>query len=156
MKLPRPSTPPAAVVRSTIRHDDGNVVVVLGGEIDLATLSQLAAAVDQALAPTPTGVFIDASGVTFIDSTGVSTLVSAHLRCKDLGVGLTVLPSPVMQRVFTATALDTLFTTPAPPADAAHQTDQTHQADQTDQTGQTDQTHRADQTDQTGQASQDA
>jgi anti-anti-sigma factor len=52
--------------------------VVLTGEVDLAAVRRAADAVDRVMCVPPARLDIDASGVTFIDSSGVATLVKLH------------------------------------------------------------------------------
>ena len=60
---------------------EGSEVLVVGGEIDLATASMLEDAI-QAVRGT---VAVDLSGVTFMDSAGIRVLVREHQRREDSG-----------------------------------------------------------------------
>ncbi|MBW6440381.1 STAS domain-containing protein [Actinoplanes hulinensis] len=92
---------------------DGRAVVALAGECDLATREQLTAvlldAVNQARL-----VFVDMAGLTFIDSSGVHSLVTAHHAAKQTGGRVYVLNAtgPVAA-VLELTGLDTLLRAPA-------------------------------------------
>ncbi|GAA1833265.1 hypothetical protein GCM10009682_59580 [Luedemannella flava] len=55
----------------------GRVVVALAGECDLAARDQLVAALREALDAGST-VTVDLSGLSFLDSSGIHELVSAH------------------------------------------------------------------------------
>jgi anti-anti-sigma factor len=52
--------------------------VVLTGEVDLAAVRRAADAVNGVMCVPPSRLDIDASGVSFIDSSGVATLVKLH------------------------------------------------------------------------------
>jgi anti-anti-sigma factor len=56
--------------------DDGRVVLAVSGEIDMATVGPLRDALERA-ARAPE-VWVDLSEVEFMDSTGLTALVSAH------------------------------------------------------------------------------
>jgi anti-sigma B factor antagonist len=51
------------------------VVLHLAGEIDVLTVANLSALVNEALAEPPARIVLDMSGVTFCDSQGLGTLV---------------------------------------------------------------------------------
>lgn len=57
---------------------DADAVLVLTGEIDMATAGDLRTATDQSLRNAPERIVLDFSGVTFCDSQGLSTLISLH------------------------------------------------------------------------------
>ncbi|GAA4243612.1 STAS domain-containing protein [Dactylosporangium darangshiense] len=59
----------------SVRRAPTETVVSLSGEIDMSTVSRLAAAVDDVLAEPPARVVLDMAGVTFCDSQGLGTLV---------------------------------------------------------------------------------
>jgi anti-sigma B factor antagonist len=89
---------------------DGHVTIALTGELDLATAPQLAE--ELALIP-PDGtelLTLDLSGLTFVDSTGLSTFVAAFKQLGSQGVGM-VLRSPTAstRRVLEISGLDKLL-----------------------------------------------
>jgi anti-sigma B factor antagonist len=51
--------------------------VVVAGDVDIATVGTLRAALEQALASKPESLTVDLTAVTFIDSTGLAALVKA-------------------------------------------------------------------------------
>jgi anti-sigma B factor antagonist len=82
------------------------------GEIDLATRDQLSAAVDSALASGATAITLDLSAVTFMDSTGLGTLVAAHESAAAAGVSFGVTsPQARIARVLGLTGMDHLIQT---------------------------------------------
>lgn len=61
------------------------VIVSPEGEIDLATVAAFRATLAEALATEPDEVVVDLTNVTFIDSTGLGTIVDASHRCRRNG-----------------------------------------------------------------------
>jgi len=89
------------------RVDDGSggtAVLRVAGEIDLLTVEQLRAALDQALAGTRRSVVVDVQGVSFVDCAGIGLLVDAQWRARRRGVRLRILPGRAVAR--TAALLD--------------------------------------------------
>jgi anti-sigma B factor antagonist len=97
---------PRTQLRVHPAHDgDGEVVLRVGGELDLGTVDQLRAAAGRFLRP-GARLTLDLSGVTFCDSTGLSALVSIHKQARAAG-GELVLVDPVarIMHLFTITGL---------------------------------------------------
>ena len=73
---------PAAFEAELVRHD-GHVVVALRGELDMCTAPQLW----ETLAPLTQQVrgrlVLDLSGLTFMDSSGISCVIRAHKALRD-------------------------------------------------------------------------
>lgn len=63
-------------------------VVVPEGEIDLSTVGGLEEALGTALRGSPAGVVVDLSGVRYMDSSGISVLLSAYHRLRAYGGAL--------------------------------------------------------------------
>ena len=66
-------------IATAIAYQDGIAVLKVGGDIDLATVPALEAAIDDALIPRPTGLVIDLSEVGFLASAGLQALVATHV-----------------------------------------------------------------------------
>lgn len=62
---------------------DDSVVLHLQGELDMATAADLRHALDRALIVDATGLVLDLTDLTFVDSTGISLLLSASRQAKD-------------------------------------------------------------------------
>lgn len=58
----------------------GWVSIVVEGEVDLATVPDLQAAIDHVFDNESEGLVVDLNGSTFMDSTGLKTLVMTHRR----------------------------------------------------------------------------
>jgi len=84
-------------------------VVEVIGELDLAAAAAFGEAVERAMADSPR-VVIDATGLTFIDSSGVNALVRAQRRATDSSVELVVrAPDRRVRTVLEITGVDTLL-----------------------------------------------
>ncbi|MBG0565327.1 STAS domain-containing protein [Actinoplanes aureus] len=59
----------------TVQRAPDEVVIQLAGEIDVLTVSELAAVVNELLPEPPARIILDMAGVTFCDSQGLGTLV---------------------------------------------------------------------------------
>jgi anti-anti-sigma factor len=82
----------------TLSRANGSTVIAVAGEIDGATAPELDGALRHFERESVT---VDLSGVTFIDSSGLGTLVEAHKRISVAGGRLTVIGSqPNVRKVF--------------------------------------------------------
>ncbi|MFP5253418.1 MAG: STAS domain-containing protein [Actinomycetes bacterium] len=81
------------------------------GEIDLATVNTLRAAVIEAIAAGARRIHLMLDGVTYIDSAGLGTLIGAHKRLAALG-GELVVACDVERvlRLFRLTGVDQVLT----------------------------------------------
>jgi anti-sigma B factor antagonist len=102
---------PLAVKRTSC---DGVDVLLVEGEIDVATAPRLLAALNDAVAEAVRSVVIDLSSVGFMDSTGLALLINAHRRLTRARKGFAVVcPHGSLLRVFEVTAMvDTLRVCP--------------------------------------------
>lgn len=64
---------------------NGWVVLAVEGEVDLATVEDLQAAIDAVLADTGDHVVVDLTASSFMDSTGLKALVMSHRKFDDVG-----------------------------------------------------------------------
>jgi len=82
-------------------NDSGFAV---SGEIDSYTAPSIVAAID---GWSHDSLTIDLSGVEFLDSSGLRTLIEAHQRFAGLGGSLTLLhPTPMIRRLFEISGVD--------------------------------------------------
>ncbi len=70
---------------------DGVIGVCIAGEIDMATAPQVTDAVRTALTAHPSVVHIDLAAVTFLDSSGIRTLLQAQNEAAEQRVVLRVI-----------------------------------------------------------------
>jgi anti-sigma B factor antagonist len=86
------------------------LILSLCGELDLATSALLERELGAAEAARPTRLVVDLSGLEFIDSSGLNTLVQARERASRNGHQLSLRQGPrVVQRLFALTKSDQLF-----------------------------------------------
>ncbi len=91
------------VLEIDVNPDGDRVVVAPVGEIDLSTVPQLRAALDEVSDAGFKQIVLDLRGVTFLDSSGLKLILDQHAR--DVGFALIAGPEPV-HRVFAVTGLD--------------------------------------------------
>lgn len=92
---------PLAVERTS---RDGVDVLMVEGEIDVATAPRLLAALNDAVAEAVGSVIIDLTSVDFMDSTGLALLINAHRRLSRQRKGFAVVcPDGPLWRVFELT-----------------------------------------------------
>lgn len=90
---------------------DGGTEIEVRGEIDLATVNTLRAAVIDAVAAGARRVHLMLDGVTYIDSSGLGTLIGAHKRLAALGGELVVrCEVERVLRLFRMTGVDQVLT----------------------------------------------
>jgi anti-sigma B factor antagonist len=95
---------PAAQVPAVaqVRDEDGTPVIWLSGELDITTIAPARTAIDAALVSHPGRVLLDASGLEYMDSSGIALLVWAARRTQEVQVRN---PSPVVKRLIEVTGL---------------------------------------------------
>jgi anti-sigma B factor antagonist len=97
------TTTPGFAVEVDAEHDP--VVVCVRGELDMSTAPDLAKALADA-APAASTVVVDLSGVSFLDSSAIGTLVTAGRARSEAGGRLQVGPrSTIVDRVLEITGL---------------------------------------------------
>ena len=85
----------------------GTHVIAVGGELDMSAAPDLRTAIHDALDDGAVTVVVDLSEATFIDSTGIGTLMAAQHRLKDIGGSLELVCSePNLLRVFEIVGLN--------------------------------------------------
>jgi anti-sigma B factor antagonist len=84
----RPSANPSRPGLRITSHSEGGVrVVEAAGEVDLVTAPALRTALTNALDESPGGpCVVDLTGVTFLDSAGLTTLIEVNQRAHSLRV----------------------------------------------------------------------
>lgn len=93
-----------------IRSVGNHALVVVVGEIDVSTVGTLYEQFAGLARQGVCHVALDMAGVTFIDSTGLSLLVTEHKRAESMRGELIVFsPSPQLRRMIQMVGLDTYF-----------------------------------------------
>ena len=107
---------PEAQLVIDVTRAEAEVVIALGGELDLAGAPRLRDVLVEILQEPAIDLAFDLSGLRFIDSTGLGVLVGAHRRLPD-GRRLRILrPTASTYRVLELTGLHTTFEVVDPPA----------------------------------------
>jgi anti-sigma B factor antagonist len=92
------------------RAEHGISIVVVTGEIDVATAPQLQERLHSLISEGRTNLVLDLLGVTFLDSTALGVLVGALKRCRDEQGDLhLVVSEPRIVKIFEITGLTTVF-----------------------------------------------
>jgi anti-sigma B factor antagonist len=92
---------PLAVERTS---RDGVELLLVEGEVDIATAPRLLSALNRAVPEAPRSLVIDLSAVGFMDSTGLALLINAHRRITRRRKGFAVVcPPGPLRRVFELT-----------------------------------------------------
>lgn len=76
------------------KADDGRCLVVLSGEIDLAVAPELVTELEYAVTTISPHLVLDVGGVEFIDSSGLSALVTTQRRALEQGGSLVLTAAP--------------------------------------------------------------
>jgi anti-anti-sigma factor len=101
-------------------EDRGDLVRMIAvGEIDYRTRDAFDNEVRGLLARTRGELVLDLTGLTYISSEGMASLVAATIRANDTGTRLTIAPSPRIQRrleIVGLTSFLNVAATPDPPA----------------------------------------
>jgi anti-sigma B factor antagonist len=100
----------------TFTQGDRTFVVALRGEVDYTTSRQFRGEVSELLAGGAMHVLVvDLAGVSFLDSTGVGTLVVASRICADCGVQMVLRNvNPFIARLFAVLGVSEVLGVPAP------------------------------------------
>lgn len=89
--------------------DDGTCVLSVAGEVDLDGSAQLRDALLSCLDAAP-GTVVDLSEVTFMDSSGINALITAHQAAQANGTRLRLAaPQDAVLRVLQLVGVDTLI-----------------------------------------------
>lgn len=88
------------LLRIETTHRDGTVTLEVAGELDISTRDLLWSHVDAAVASRPDSITLEASGLVFLDSTGLAALLRTRTRAKEARVAFRVIePSPALRRL---------------------------------------------------------
>jgi anti-sigma B factor antagonist len=68
----------AALLRVETRYEGAGAIITVEGALDDSSAERFVACIFEALDTKPRSVIVDAHGVTFTDSTGLSALLRAH------------------------------------------------------------------------------
>ena len=104
---PESRSDPAELLQWSIASSERETVVVIVGEVDLATADALDLALAQAMEGRPARLAVDVSGVSFLDSTGIRCFVLAVRKGSEIGCKVVVRnPTAAILRVFEICGVD--------------------------------------------------
>jgi anti-sigma B factor antagonist len=88
------------LLRLVVESQNGHVLIRAAGELDLSSAPSLATAAENAFADGYQILLLDLSGITFMDSTGISSVLTAHRAAQARGAVVAVIaPSDIAMRV---------------------------------------------------------
>jgi anti-sigma B factor antagonist len=94
----------------SISQMEDRCLMVLSGELDVSTAPSFREYLAKVTAELKTDLVLDIGLLTFIDSTGLSLLVSEHKRLSARGSALTIFsPTPMARRLFEISGLTSLL-----------------------------------------------
>ena len=106
-------------IETTLRHEDNIPVLDVTGEIDIYTTPQFKEAVSAAIDQNKPAIVINMANVTYMDSSGFGTLLSATKRLRPLDGALYLSGcNEAIQRMLQITRLNTIFGVYATEAEA--------------------------------------
>ena len=85
-----PETRPPHPFAATKAEHDGEWLITLSGELDMATAPDLANVLHSLVGPGPDKVILDLSALSFIDSSGIAVLVGSQHKLIEQGRHLTI------------------------------------------------------------------
>jgi anti-anti-sigma factor len=89
---------------------DGTATIILVGEFDMTGTARFWVCVSEALAMHPPSMTVEARGLTFVDSSGLSALLRARDAAAEAGVAFGISePSPVLRRVAELSGVEDLL-----------------------------------------------
>ena len=98
-------------IRVETRHDGTAAVIMVGGELDLASSAALEEELARVAGSGVARVIVDLRELEFMDSTGLSTLVKAHQRAEEAGQEFGLVRGPQqVQRLLSLTGVEDRLT----------------------------------------------
>lgn len=106
-------------LRFGVVHADGDTTIMLGGDLDLASATELAARLESVIDASAGTITVDLARVTFLDSTGLVTILAAQERMTEAGRRLEVCnPSRSVHRVLELSGASRILDVGLPAMDA--------------------------------------
>lgn len=92
----------------TTKIEENHYEIKLNGEVDIYTVDQLKAAVDDKMKQNPKNIVFDFGELGYIDSTGIGALIGVKGKYKDTDINIINLRSNV-KRLFEITGIIKIF-----------------------------------------------
>jgi len=80
----------------SVQEQNGTAVIGLSGDLDMTSVIQARATIDAALAAGPARVVLDASGLQYMDSSGIALLVLVTQNAREVQVRN---PAPIVRQL---------------------------------------------------------
>jgi anti-anti-sigma factor len=97
---------PDGPFRAEATGDDTEPVIIVEGELDMSGTDRFMACVAAVLQNQPRSIVVDARGLSFMDSSGLQSLLRARAEAAQAGVGFRISdPSPPVRRFLERTGL---------------------------------------------------
>jgi anti-sigma B factor antagonist len=94
----------------SVSQMEDRCLIVLSGELDISTAPVLRHRLAEITPDLTTDLVLDIGLLTFIDSTGLSLMVSEHKKLQAQGAGLTIFsPTPMTRRLFEISGLNSVL-----------------------------------------------
>ena len=94
------------LLRIAATGDDTDPVIVVEGELDASGTQWFGTCLSAALAKHPPSITLDARGLTYLDSSGLRSLLRARAAAEEAGAAFRISqPSPAVRRMVERTGL---------------------------------------------------
>lgn len=100
----------AELLRIEVRYQGSDAIIVVEGAFDTTGVDRFVASVVDALETYPESIAVDANGLTFIDSSGLTALLRSRAAAGVAGVGFRISErSPALRRATDVAGIDDLL-----------------------------------------------
>jgi stage II sporulation protein AA (anti-sigma F factor antagonist) len=99
-------SPEHEALRIDVRDENGAAVIRLSGDLDMTGVQQARAVIDAALAGQPDRVILDASGLNYMDSSGIAMIVMLTHKTREVQVRN---PTPIVRQLIQMTGLSEIL-----------------------------------------------
>lgn len=103
------SSPNFGIIEARVSRDGPTATLALAGEFDLSVVDVVREKLADAYRDEPSRLVIDLRGLTFIDSTGISFLISTIRDDEEGRVSFIACDAPAVRRVFAVTGVAQAF-----------------------------------------------
>jgi anti-sigma B factor antagonist len=115
---PQPATPQALSINASVEEAERRATLTVAGEIDLSNAGDLDRSIMSCVEQGCVHITLDMADVTFVDSTGIATLLRAKRSLPDEGDIAVVNASASLRRALSIKAVDRVIHVVPPEADA--------------------------------------
>jgi anti-sigma B factor antagonist len=98
------------LLRIEVRYQDSDAFIVVEGAFDTTGAERFVASVVDSLETDPEAIVVDANGLTFIDSSGLTALLRSRAAAGVAGVGFRISErSPALRRAIDVAGIEDLL-----------------------------------------------